>query len=268
MNAPTTHPAAKILKYELRDLVRGRWLPAYALFFLVVTEALFRMGNTGTQVLISLMNLVLILIPLVCTVFGTVYFYNARAFTELMLAQPVRRSHLGLGLYGGLALSLSVGFLAGLTLPFALHGLDAPGQFRILFLLAGSGVVLTMIFTALALLTSLRFEDRMKGLGTAIGLWLFFALVYDGVALLFVNAFAAYPLERPMLALALLNPIDLARVLLLLQVDISALMGYTGAVFERFFGSVLGTAFTASALAVWMAVPLGLAVRRFTRKDF
>ena len=267
MTSLTAHPAAKLLKYELRDLFRGRWLLAYALFFLAVTEALFRFGGTGGQVLLSLTNLVLILIPLVCTVFGTVYVYHTRAFTELMLTQPVKRSHLFAGLYGGLAVSLSVGFLAGTTLPFALHGVGA-GHGRALAVLAGSGVLLTLVFLALAVWTALRFEDRMKGLGTAIGVWLFFALIYDGLVLLVVNAFAAYPLERPLLALTFMNPVDLARVLLLLHLDVSALLGYTGAVFERFFGGAWGTALTAGALAVWVLVPLGLALRRFERKDF
>ena len=49
-----------------------------------------------------------------------------------------------------------------------------------------------------------------------------------------------YPLELPLLGLTLLNPVDLGRVLLLLQFDNAALLGYTGAVFERFFGSALG----------------------------
>ena len=43
--------------------------------------------------------------------------------------------------------------------------------------------------------------------------------------------FADYPIERPMLGLMLANPVDLARVVLLLRFDVSALMGYTGAVF-------------------------------------
>jgi Cu-processing system permease protein len=81
-------------------------------------------------------------------------------------------------------------------------------------------------------------------------------------------AFADYPLERPALAAMIANPIDLARVLILMRLDVSALMGYTGAVFEKFFGSAGGTALASLALVLWTGVPLLLGARRFQRKDF
>jgi len=66
----------------------------------------------------------------------------------------------------------------------------------------------------------------------------------------------------------LANPIDLARLLILLRLDVSALMGYTGAVFERFFGSAGGALLASLALVMWTGVPLLLGARRFQRKDF
>ena len=66
----------------------------------------------------------------------------------------------------------------------------------------------------------------------------------------------------------LANPVDLARVLLLLQLDISALMGYTGAVLKNAFGSVQGVVLATAALSLWVAVPLWLGGRSFVRKDF
>jgi Cu-processing system permease protein len=71
-----------------------------------------------------------------------------------------------------------------------------------------------------------------------------------------------------MIALMLLNPVDLARVLLLMQLDVAALMGYTGAVFQRFFGSDIGTAVVMTALATWVAAPVLLGLRAFNRRDF
>jgi Cu-processing system permease protein len=75
-------------------------------------------------------------------------------------------------------------------------------------------------------------------------------------------------IERPMLGLMIANPVDLARVLLLLQFDLSALMGYTGAVFQRFFSGARGTAIAASALAVWVVAPVLFGLRMFERRDF
>jgi Cu-processing system permease protein len=129
-------------------------------------------------------------------------------------------------------------------------------------------VLLTAICTALAFCIALRSEDRLRGLGIALGLWLLLAVVYDGVVLVAVALFSDYPIERPLLGLTLANPIDLARVLMLLRLDVAALMGYTGAVFERFFGGSGGMALAAAALAFWLIAPLAVAARQFHRKDF
>jgi hypothetical protein len=53
----------KILRYQTRDVLRNRWIPGYALFFMLVTDALFRFGGDGERVILSLMNLVLLLVP-------------------------------------------------------------------------------------------------------------------------------------------------------------------------------------------------------------
>jgi hypothetical protein len=74
--------------------------------------------------------------------------------------------------------------------------------------------------------------------------------------------------RRPLIGLTLLNPVDLARVMLLLQFDTAALMGYTGAVFERFFGTLFGIAIAGGALLLWTLAPLALALARFRTKDF
>ena len=66
---------------------------------------------------------------------------------------------------------------------------------------------------------------------------------------------------------ASLNPLDLARIVVLLQFDTAALMGYTGAVYQDFFGSQLGMLIASAVLLLWVAVPLVVAVRRFKRMD-
>lgn len=259
---------AKIVKYQVSDVARSRWLVAYTAFFFLVSDALMRFAGSGAKALLSLMNVVLFVIPLVTAVFGTVYLYNAREFTELLLAQPVSRRQLFAGLYLGLTLPLAVGFAAGAGLPIAIHGLDDPALRGTAAAVLGTGVAVTAVFTALAFVISVRTENRLKGLGVAIALWLLFSVVYDGLVLVGVAMFSDFPLEQPMLVLTIVNPIDLARVLLLLRFDVAALLGYTGAVFERFFGGTTGSAVAGAALAAWIGVPVALALRAFRRKDF
>jgi Cu-processing system permease protein len=123
------------------------------------------------------------------------------------------------------------------------------------------------VFVSVALLASVATRDKAKGIGVALLLWFFFALLYDALVLFLMFAFADYPLEKAMLALLSLNPIDLARVVVLLQMDISALMGYTGALFREFLGTGWGIAFAAGVLMLWASVPMLWAVRIFKRKD-
>ena len=255
---------AKILHLALRDLWRDRWILAYGAFFWLAADVLLRVGGSP-KALLSLMNVVLLLIPLVCLVFGTTYLYNARNFTALLLTQPVSRRRLFAGLYGGLALPLAASFVVGTSLPF-LYQKAAPGT--TLAALLAVGVLLTGVFVALAFVVALRFEEKAKGLGAALVLWLALAVLYDGAVLLLAHTFAAYPLEQPLLAAMIANPIDLGRVLLLMRFDASALMGYTGAVFEQFFGSRLGTGLSVVALAGWLLAPFALGRRRFVQKDF
>jgi Cu-processing system permease protein len=82
-----------------------------------------------------------------------------------------------------------------------------------------------------------------------------------------IYSFNDYPLEKITLALIAFNPVDLARIIMLLQLDISALMGYTGAFYKNFFGSYVGVLFSSSLLLVWALIPLLMALRIFNKKD-
>jgi Cu-processing system permease protein len=257
----------KIVKYELKDVGRSRWLLAYTLFFFAVTDTLLRFGGAD-KALLSLTSVTLFIVPLVALVFGTVFLDDAREFTELLLAQPVTRRQLYTGLYLGLTLPLAAGFLAGAAIPFALHGPIAPTLRVSLAVLLAAGVVLTFVFTALAFLVGAFVDDRLRRMGAAIALWLTTAVLYDGLVLVLAMVFADYPIERVLLGLTLGNPVDLARVILLLQFDVSALMGYTGAVFEQFFGGAMGIAIASTALAAWVMLPVALGLRAFRKRDF
>ncbi|MDF1504648.1 ABC transporter permease subunit [Roseisolibacter sp. H3M3-2] len=256
----------RLLGYQVRNVLRSRWLAAYALFFLLVTDALLRFGGDDGKVLLGLGNVTLLVVPLVGLVFGTTALYEARPFTELLLAQPVGRGQLFAALYGGLALPTAAAYVLGAGLPFALHGVPS-GHGASLLVLLGAGALLTGVFVALAFLVALRTDDRARGLGAAVGLWLALALLYDGGVLLLLAVFGDHALERPLLAAMLANPVDLARVLLLLRFDGAALLGYTGAVFARFFGGP-GALVAAALLLAWVAVPAAFGARAFRRKDF
>jgi Cu-processing system permease protein len=258
----------KIAKYQLQDMVRNRWILFYGLFFLVTTDALFRFGGTGDRVVMSLMNVVLVMIPLVSVVLGAMFLYSAREYVEMLLAQPIGRGTLFRGLFVGLALPLCGAFVLGVGLPFAYHGGATGEHAGPLALLLGTGVLLTLVFVSLAFAVALGTEDRIRGLGVALGAWMFFTVIYNGVVLMVIQVFGDYPLQHAVIGMSLLNPVDLGRILLLLNLDVSAMMGFTGAVFQRFFGSGTGQAVTVAALLAWLVIPFLAGQRAFLRKNF
>jgi Cu-processing system permease protein len=258
----------KIFQYTLFDLIRSRWSLFYLGFFLLLTIVLLSFSGDVSKVIISLMNVVLILCPLIATMFGVMYAYNSREFTELLLAQPIRRTSIFGGQYLGLGVSQSLSLLIGIGGPFLFYGLFRSGEIWNFSILLINGVLLTFIFSGLAFLIALRNENHIRGFGLAILSWLFFAVIYDGILLLTLVLFREYPIESLALGLSLFNPIDLSRILILLKLDISALMGYTGAVFQRFLGSGLGMSLALGMLLLWIGLP-ALGIRWVAlRKDF
>jgi Cu-processing system permease protein len=98
-------------------------------------------------------------------------------------------------------------------------------------------------------------------------LWLYFAIIYDVLILFVLFSFSDYPLEKAMLVMSSLNPVDQARVMILLKLDISAIMGYTGAIFKEFLGTFKGSAYATGVILFWLFLPLTIAIRKFGTKD-
>jgi Cu-processing system permease protein len=94
------------------------------------------------------------------------------------------------------------------------------------------------------------------------------AVIFDALVLAGYFAFSQYPLEKATIVVSALNPVDLARIMILLKMDVSALMGYTGASLQQFFGSGFGMLYSAVFLMLWAALPALAARRIFNRKNF
>ncbi|MBR9845630.1 MAG: ABC transporter permease [Algicola sp.] len=258
----------KILKYSFYDLMRSSWSYVYFAFYLLLGIVLLFLNNDLSKAVITLMNVIIVLVPLIGTIFGVMYYYNSKEFTELLLAQPLKRSSIFLGQYLGVALSLSISLVLGLGIPFVFYGLFESNAIWDFSLLLITGTFLTLIFTALAFNIALSNENKIKGFGYAILLWLFLAIIYDGLFLMTLIMFEDYPLDKLSLIGTMLNPIDLSRTLILLKLDISALLGYTGAVFKQFFGTSFGFIVSLVMLTIWVVLPVLRIVFKSKHKDF
>lgn len=252
----------KLLKYVMADIIQNKIVLIYTAILLVISFSVFNLESSAAKGIASLLNLVLLVVPLICIIFSTIYIYNSSEFIELLVSQPLKRRTIWLSLFLGLSASLSLAFLIGVGVPTMLYHADATG-----LILVVSGLFLTIAFVSIAMLAAGLTRDKAKGIGLAIALWLFFAIIFDAIVLFLLFQFQEYPLENAMVVMSFLNPIDLSRIQILLEMDISALMGYTGAVFREFFGSGLGITLSFAGLAVWIFTPLFFSLKTFKNKD-
>ncbi len=252
----------KIIKFVIIDILRNKIVIAYTLFLLATSLSVFSLEDNSSKGLLSLLNLILFIVPLVSIIFTTIYIYNSAEFMELLVSQPLRRKNIWLSLFFGLSGSMVLAFLIGSGIPILLHEASPTG-----FMMIGVGTIITIIFVAISFLTTVYTRDKAKGIGISILLWIYFSLLFDGIVLFLLFQFADYPIEKIMVGVSALNPIDLGRILILLRLDESALMGYTGAVFKDFFGTTIGTSIAFATLILWIAIPVMISTRKFNRKD-
>ncbi|MCC7378982.1 MAG: ABC transporter permease [Chitinophagaceae bacterium] len=252
----------KIIKYVIIDILRNKIVLAYTAFLLLISISIFNLEDNSAKGLLSLLNIILIIVPLVSLLFPAIYVYNSSEFLELLVSQPLKRKTIWLSLFWGLAVSMSCAFFVGAGIPILLFQATATG-----FMMLGAGLILSVIFVALAMLAAVIARDKAKGIGVVILLWLYFSVIFDGLILFILFQFADYPLEKMMVAATAFNPIDLSRILILLKMDVAALMGYTGAIFKDFFGTQMGLIISFLVLVTWMIIPTWLSLRKFKHKD-
>ena len=117
----------KLSKYVLYDILRSKIILAYTLFLFVVSISMFQMEENSSKAMLSLLNIVLIVLPLVSLVFTTIHYYNSYEFIELMSSQPMSRTKILLSEFAGVAVSLLSAFLIGVGVPVLLYAANDTG---------------------------------------------------------------------------------------------------------------------------------------------
>lgn len=252
-----------ITKYVLYDIIRNKWLITYFIIFFLISSLLTYFSGTEDRTISSLLNVVLIVIPLICLVFASMYYYNSRDFIQMLLTQPIERKNIFFSEYLGLSISLTFAYLLGILFPVVSFGFTIP-----ILILIIVGVFLIFIFTSLSMLFAVKFDDRLKGLGLILFTWLFLSVIYDGLLLYLYYLFADYPIENLTVIFTLLNPVDISRIAILMNLDLAAMMGLTGAVFLKFFGNPIGIIVSFFSLVIWIILPVILTSKNFSKKNF
>jgi Cu-processing system permease protein len=252
----------RIVKIILLDILKNKIVLGYTFILALLSWSSFGLEDNSAKGLLTILNVILFTVPLVSVLFSTIYLYNSSEFIELLLSQPIKRKKIWLSLFLGLSLSMLLAFVLGAGIPLLINAPDLVGMMMLIV-----GCLISLVFVALAFLSSILTRDKAKGIGIAIMIWLYFALLFDGMVLFLLFQLSDYPIEHAMVGITALSPIDLARIQILLHLDVSAMMGYTGAIFKDFFGTSLGLISSFLLLCLWGVIPFLISLKKFNKKD-
>jgi len=267
-----------VAREEYRRALETRWLFAFTALFALLVLGLSYFGlaqsrEVGFQgfarVTLSLMNLVLVIVPLTGLMLGVTSIAGGGESLSLLLAQPVSRGEVLAGKFLGLAAALGVvqalGFGGGGVVVALNGGAQQISGFLVLTLLS---LVLGWVTLAAAICIAALWPDRLRAMSIALMLWLLMVIAYDLVVLGATTLLSGFPLQSVLFPALILNPVDLVRVLTTLAVGSGALFGPTSAVLMRMFGSAGGIALGLTVLVIEGVVPILVAARAFRRRDW
>jgi Cu-processing system permease protein len=267
-------------RQELTLAVRSRWTQIFAIVFAVLALAVagsgyVLSGGHGVQdfarTAVSLVQLVLLLVPLTALLIGVMALSPERGAAELLFSQPVARSAILLGklmgLFQALAAAQAAGFgAAGLAI-FSQSGEEGLGGF--LLLVAGS-LLLTAIFLALAALLSAGAPGRRRprALALALVVWFVAVVLFDVAALGAASLLPSGAASRVLIVSVLVNPVGAIRTGVLLAIEGTAAFGAASLAFLRFTKGPVGAGvLVALSAAFWLAVPTLAAMLRLRKAD-
>lgn len=266
-------------RYELVLAVRSRWLQLFAVVFAALALAVsgagyILSGGHGVQdfsrTAVSLVQIVLLLVPLAALVFGGLALTPERGAAELLYSQPVPRGAILLGRMLGVWLALAaaeaIGFgLAGVFMQYQ-AGPDGLARYGALVLTA---VVITGVFLAIAtLLASVNAGRRTRVLAAALVVWFITVVMFDVAVLGVASLLRSGSASRLLITATLINPVDAARTGSLLAIEGTAAFGAASLALLRFTGgAVMASVLVAASLVIWLVAPLVAAMRALSRAD-
>jgi Cu-processing system permease protein len=267
-----------VAREEYRRALESRWLFGFTALFALLVLGLSYFGlaqgrEVGFQgfarVTLSLMNLVLMIVPLTGLMLGVTSIAGGAESLSLLLAQPVSRGEVLAGKFLGLAAALgfaqALGFGGGGVVVALNGGLEQVPGFAVLTALS---LVLGWVTLAASICIAALWPDRLRAMSAALLLWLLMVIAYDLVVLGVTALLSGVPLQSVLFPALIVNPVDLVRVLTTLAVGSGALFGPTSAVLMKMFGSAGGIALGLAVLLVEGVVPLVIALRVFRRRDW
>lgn len=273
-------PLLLCARQELVVATRSRWTQLFAIVFtllamIVAWSGYVFSGGSGAQdfarTAASLMEIVVLLVPLAALILGVQALTPVRGGAELLFSQPAtRRAILAgqfLGVFTGLAAAELVGFGAAGVVIFWNAGSEGLGVFLLLVL---GAFLLTAVFLAIAAAIATRDprRGRTRNFAVAIVIWFAATLLFDVAALGAASFLPSGYASRLLIVSVIVNPVDAVRTAAAFAAEGTAAFGAASLAFLRFTRGAANAAIVlAASLIVWIAVPAVVAVRWIDRAD-
>ncbi|HSN33065.1 MAG TPA: ABC transporter permease subunit [Ideonella sp.] len=270
--------ALRIAAQEIRVGLRNRWVLATTVLMAALALSLALLGSAPTGavkadplavVVVSLASLTIFLVPLIALLlsFDAIVGEQERGTLMLLLSYPVSRWQVVVGKTLGhvaiLGVATVLGYGAAAAALAAKGGVGAEAWQAFAALLLTS-VMLGASFVAMGCLASTLVRERATAAGFAVGVWLFFVILYDTALLGVLVADQGRIVGKPVLdTLLLLNPADVYR--LFNMTASKAVSVYSGMAGPGDPAALPAPVFLA-VLAAWIVVPLALAVAAFRKR--
>lgn len=264
---------------ELRDGLRNRWIAAAIILLATLSIVLSLMGSAPTGsvkvsaldiTVINLASLSVYLIPLIALMlsFDALVGEFERGTMLLLLTYPVTRRQVIMGKFIGHVLILFIAIFAGygsaLFFMVIMTGGNIDG-WQAYFMMMTSSLLLGAAFIALGYLVSILVKERATAIGSAIGLWLVFVVLYDLIL------FGALLLDKQQVIgqklfsiLMLISPTDSYRILnLSIFEGVSQSAGIAGLA----SGAGISTGLLFSVILMWIIIPLTATLYIFQKRE-
>lgn len=265
---------------EIQEGMRNRWVIATTLLLAALALTLTFFGSTPTGqvsvsaldvVIVSLSSLSIFLLPLIALLLShdAIVGEIERGTMLLLLSYPISRRQVVAGKFIGhvsiLAFATILGYgVAALALAVSGNGIEAD-SLQAFCAMIGSSVLLGAIFIAIGYLVSAVVRERATAAGIAIGIWLFFVLIYDMALLGILVADQGRVVSGSFLnTLLLFNPTDAYRLFNLTgSANVGSFSGMAG------LSGQIGLSINAllGALTLWVIIPLTAASLVFSRRE-
>lgn len=85
----------KIIKFVIIDLLKNKIVLVYTIILAAFSWSAFSLEDNSSKGILTLLNIILLIVPLVSILFSTIYIYNSSEFIELLLSQPIQRKKYG-----------------------------------------------------------------------------------------------------------------------------------------------------------------------------